>query len=129
MDRSTSDLVRCWRSSLVKRLPGSPRRSAEDDDEDAAPGTSGRAGSSPRGKHQGCHFTRRNPGLYHRSAMIRPREQTAPETLLDLLDAAFERYSDRPAVRMWQDDGTRATWTYAELEDRSRLVAWRLRNH
>ena len=51
-----------------------------------------------------------------------------PETLLDLLDGAFARYAERPAVRMWQDDGTRATWTYAELDRRSRVVAWRLRN-
>jgi long-chain acyl-CoA synthetase len=50
-----------------------------------------------------------------------------PRTLLDLLDGAFLRYADRPALRMWGDDGTTTTWTYAELDRRSRLAAWRLR--
>jgi long-chain acyl-CoA synthetase len=49
------------------------------------------------------------------------------ETLLDLLDDAFRRFADRPAVGLWHDDGTRTTWTYAELDRRSRLAAWRLR--
>jgi long-chain acyl-CoA synthetase len=49
------------------------------------------------------------------------------ETLLDLLDDAFRRYADRPALGQWHDDGTRTTWTYAELDRRSRLAAWRLR--
>jgi long-chain acyl-CoA synthetase len=49
------------------------------------------------------------------------------ETLLDLLDDAFRRYADRPALGLWHDDGTRTTWTYAELDRRSRLAAWRLR--
>ena len=51
----------------------------------------------------------------------------APRTLLDLLDAAFVRYAEQPAVRMWHDDGTRDTWTYRELDRRSRIAAWRLR--
>jgi long-chain acyl-CoA synthetase len=51
-----------------------------------------------------------------------------PKTLLDLLDAAMRRYADRPAVGLWHDDGTRTTWTYRELDRRSRLAAWRLRN-
>jgi long-chain acyl-CoA synthetase len=51
-----------------------------------------------------------------------------PRTLLDLLDAAMRRYSDRPAVGLWHDDGSRTTWTYRELDRRSRLAAWRLRN-
>src|SRR4051794_32177556 len=50
-----------------------------------------------------------------------------PETLLDLLDRAFERYADRPAVGIWHDDATATTWTYGELARRSRLAAWRLR--
>jgi long-chain acyl-CoA synthetase len=50
-----------------------------------------------------------------------------PRTLLDLLDGAFRRYADRPAVRMWHDSGTRTTWTYRELDRRSRLAAYRLR--
>jgi long-chain acyl-CoA synthetase len=49
------------------------------------------------------------------------------ETLLDLLDDAFRRYADRPALGLWHDDGTATTWTYAELDRRSRLAAWRLR--
>jgi len=51
-----------------------------------------------------------------------------PETLLDLLDAAMLQYADRPAVGLWHDDGTRTTWTYRELDRRSRLAAWRLRH-
>ncbi|HEX2754110.1 MAG TPA: AMP-binding protein, partial [Candidatus Limnocylindrales bacterium] len=50
-----------------------------------------------------------------------------PETLLDLLDDACRRFADRPALGLWQDDGTRTTWTYRELDRRSRLAAWRLR--
>ncbi|HEY7969359.1 MAG TPA: AMP-binding protein [Candidatus Limnocylindrales bacterium] len=52
----------------------------------------------------------------------------APRTLLDLLDGAFARYADRPAVGLWHDDGTRTTWTFRELDRRSRFAAWRLRN-
>jgi long-chain acyl-CoA synthetase len=50
-----------------------------------------------------------------------------PSTLLDLLDGAMQRYADRPAVALWHDDGSRTTWTYRELDRRSRLAAWRLR--
>jgi long-chain acyl-CoA synthetase len=49
------------------------------------------------------------------------------ETVLDLLDDAFRRFADRPALGLWHDDGTATTWTYRELDRRSRLVAWRLR--
>ena len=52
----------------------------------------------------------------------------APRTLLDLLDGAFARYADRPAVGLWHDDGTRTTWTFRELDRRSRIAAWRLRH-
>ena len=51
-----------------------------------------------------------------------------PLTLLDLLDGAIERFADRPALRLWHDDGTKTTWTYRELDRRSRLAAWRLRH-
>jgi long-chain acyl-CoA synthetase len=62
--------------------------------------------------------------LYHRSTMATdPR----PRTLLDLLDGALQRYADRPALGLWHDDGTKTTWTYRELDRRSRLAAWRLR--
>jgi len=57
-----------------------------------------------------------------------PDVSPRPATLLDLLDAAFARYADRPSVRMWRDDGSRDTWTYAELDRRSRIAAWRLRH-
>src|SRR5882672_1897933 len=50
------------------------------------------------------------------------------ETLLDLIDDAVARFADKPAVGLWQDDGTRTTWSYRELDRRSRLAAWRLRN-
>ena len=50
-----------------------------------------------------------------------------PATLLDLLDDAFRRFADRPALGLWHDDGSATTWTYGELDRRSRLAAWRLR--
>ncbi len=50
-----------------------------------------------------------------------------PGTILDLLDGAFARYADRPALGLWHDDGSRTTWSYRELDRRSRLAAWRLR--
>ncbi len=51
-----------------------------------------------------------------------------PATLLDLLDGAFTRYAERPAVRLWHEDGSRETWSYRELDRRSRIAAWRLRH-
>jgi long-chain acyl-CoA synthetase len=51
----------------------------------------------------------------------------APETLLDLLDDAIQRFADRPALGLWHDDGSATTWTYRELDRRSRIAAWRLR--
>ena len=54
-------------------------------------------------------------------------DPAAPATLLDLLDGAFRRFADRPALGLWHDDGTRTTWSYRELDRRSRLAAWRLR--
>jgi len=50
------------------------------------------------------------------------------ETLLDLLDEAVARFGDRPALGIRRDDGTRVSWTYRELDRRSRLAAWRLRS-
>jgi long-chain acyl-CoA synthetase len=49
------------------------------------------------------------------------------ETLLDLLDEAVARFGDRPAFGIRRDDGTTMTWSYLELERRSKLAAWRLR--
>jgi long-chain acyl-CoA synthetase len=50
-----------------------------------------------------------------------------PATILDLLDGAFARYAERPALGLWHDDGSRTTWSYRQLDRRSRLAAWRLR--
>jgi len=49
-------------------------------------------------------------------------------TLIDLLEGAAARYGDRTALRLRRDDGTQHTWSYRELERRSRLAAWRLRS-
>lgn len=48
-------------------------------------------------------------------------------TILDLLDRAFLEYADRPAVGVRRDDGSSMSWTYRELDRRSRIAAWRLR--
>jgi long-chain acyl-CoA synthetase len=48
------------------------------------------------------------------------------ETLLDLIDDAVARHGDRPAVGLRRDDGSTETWSYRELDRRSRVAAWRL---
>jgi long-chain acyl-CoA synthetase len=48
------------------------------------------------------------------------------ETLIDLLDDAVARFGDRPALGVRRDDGSTETWTYRELDRRSRIAAWRL---
>ena len=48
-------------------------------------------------------------------------------TLLDLFDAAVERFGDRPALALDGDGGAALSWTYRELGLRSHLAAWRLR--
>ncbi|HVL53818.1 MAG TPA: AMP-binding protein [Vitreimonas sp.] len=48
-------------------------------------------------------------------------------TLLDLLQGAVDRYGDQPALSMRMEDGSTETWTYRDLDRRSRLAAWRLR--
>src|SRR4051794_17993422 len=48
-------------------------------------------------------------------------------TLLTMLDGAFDRYADRPAVAVRRDDGSSMGWTYRELDRRSRIAAWRLK--
>jgi long-chain acyl-CoA synthetase len=53
---------------------------------------------------------------------------TEPATLLDLLDDAMARYADRPALSIRRDDGSTTTWSYRELDRRSRIAAWRLRD-
>ena len=52
---------------------------------------------------------------------------TRPTTLLELLEGAVARFSDRPALSIRRDDGTTLVWTYRELDRRSRIAAWRLR--
>jgi long-chain acyl-CoA synthetase len=61
------------------------------------------------------------------------------ETLLDLLETSVERFAERPALRLdgggaGTDDAERGeagddtlTWSYRELDRRSRIAAWRLR--
>ncbi|MFL5725789.1 MAG: AMP-binding protein [Chloroflexota bacterium] len=49
------------------------------------------------------------------------------DTLIELLEEAARRFSDRPALGLRGDDGATAAWTYAELRHRSRIAAWRLR--
>jgi long-chain acyl-CoA synthetase len=49
------------------------------------------------------------------------------DTLVGLLDDAVARFGDRPALGLRHDDGTTETWTYRELQRRSRVTAWRLR--
>jgi long-chain acyl-CoA synthetase len=50
-----------------------------------------------------------------------------PSTLLDLLAEAVARCGDRAALRLRHDDGSTTTWSYRELDRRSRIAAWRLR--
>jgi long-chain acyl-CoA synthetase len=50
-----------------------------------------------------------------------------PDTLLDLIERAVARYGEREALALRRDDGPDERWTYAELDRRSRLAAWRLR--
>jgi long-chain acyl-CoA synthetase len=49
------------------------------------------------------------------------------QTLVELLDGAVARFGDRPAVGLRHEDGSADTWTYRELQRRSRIAAWRLR--
>jgi len=50
-----------------------------------------------------------------------------PATLLDLLTDAVTRFSERTALSLRGDDGSTTTWSYPELDRRSRIAAWRLR--
>ncbi len=49
------------------------------------------------------------------------------ETLLDVLDEAVASFGDRPALSLRRDDGSSESWSFRELDRRSRAVAWRLR--
>jgi long-chain acyl-CoA synthetase len=50
-----------------------------------------------------------------------------PSTLLDLLDEAVAANGDKTALSLRLDDGSTTTWSYRELDRRSRVAAWRLR--
>lgn len=50
-----------------------------------------------------------------------------PDTLVDLLARAAERFGDRHALGIRRDDGTTDHWSYRELARRARIAAWRLR--
>jgi long-chain acyl-CoA synthetase len=50
-----------------------------------------------------------------------------PDTLLDLLAEAVERYGERTVLRLRHDDGSTTSWSFHELDRRTRLAAWRLR--
>jgi long-chain acyl-CoA synthetase len=49
------------------------------------------------------------------------------QTLVELLDAAAARFGDRAALGLRGEDGSTRTWSYRELQRRSRIAAWRLR--
>jgi long-chain acyl-CoA synthetase len=49
------------------------------------------------------------------------------DSLLDLLDDAATRWAGRRQLALRTDDGLHLPWTAAELNHRSKLVAWRLR--
>jgi long-chain acyl-CoA synthetase len=48
------------------------------------------------------------------------------DTLLDLLDEAVATNGDKNALSLRLDDGSTTSWTYRELDRRSRIAAWRL---
>jgi long-chain acyl-CoA synthetase len=49
------------------------------------------------------------------------------DTLLDLLADAVATNGDRNALSLRLDDGSTTSWSYRELDRRSRVAAWRLR--
>lgn len=48
-------------------------------------------------------------------------------TLLDLLADAVAHHAERTALSLRHDDGSTTSWSYRELDRRSRIAAWRLR--
>jgi long-chain acyl-CoA synthetase len=48
-------------------------------------------------------------------------------SLLDIIDQGESRYGDRFAYSMRGNSGSTERWTYRELNRRSRIIAWRLR--
>ena len=57
----------------------------------------------------------------------RPHGDSTLTTLLDLLDAAVAANGDQTALSLRLDDGSTTSWSYRELDRRSRIAAWRLR--
>ena len=49
------------------------------------------------------------------------------DSLLDIIDQGESRYGDRFAYSMRGEKGAVEDWTYRELNRRSRIIAWRLR--
>jgi len=49
------------------------------------------------------------------------------DTLLDILTGAVDRFGERTALGIHQEDGTELRWSFRELDRRSRYAAWRLR--
>ena len=49
------------------------------------------------------------------------------DSLLDIVDEAVASFGDRPALSLRRDDGGSESWSFRELDLRSRAVAWRLR--
>jgi long-chain acyl-CoA synthetase len=49
------------------------------------------------------------------------------DTLLDLLDDAVARFAAQPAFAIRRDDDTTEGWTFAELQRRTKVAAFRLR--
>jgi long-chain acyl-CoA synthetase len=49
------------------------------------------------------------------------------DSLLDIIDQGEDRYGDRFAYGMRGEKGAIENWTYRELNRRSRIIAWRLR--
>lgn len=56
------------------------------------------------------------------------RNPRPPGTLIELLEHSAAVYGDLPALRLRTDDGSLTTWSYRELDRRSRIAAWRLRS-
>jgi long-chain acyl-CoA synthetase len=54
--------------------------------------------------------------------------QPSGRTLVEVLEGSAARYGDRMSLGLRREDGTIASWSYRELDRRSRLAAWRLRS-
>jgi long-chain acyl-CoA synthetase len=76
----------------------------------------------------GAGVRRTARGVTIRSAAPPSRRypHSVPATLLDLLEDAVARYGDRTALSLRRDDGSTTTWSFGELDRRSKIAAWRL---